>query len=175
MFVRRITAEDRAVMERLWLLFRHDLSEFQGQLPRPDGSYRSEWLENVLTGDPEWAGYLVFSGESPVGFCFLRALSQPARVLNAFFVVRPVRRQGLGLRAVLEVLAQHPGPCDVAFQDNNPKAVRFWQRVATELSGDAWTSERRPIAGRPEATPDVWISFQIPEFQNTTTERSTSP
>jgi predicted acetyltransferase len=161
MLVRRIGADDRVVTERLWLMFRHDLSEFQGQLPGPDGSYRSDWLENVLTGDPEWAGYLVYTDEHPIGFCFMRALQQPVRVLNAFFMVRPVRRQGLGFRAVLDVLSRHPGPCEVAFQENNPKAVRFWRRVATELSGDAWTEERRPIQGRPEAPPDVWISFKI--------------
>lgn len=159
--VRRVDASDRPVMERLWLLFRHDLSEFQGQLPRPDGSYRTEWLEKVLTGDPEWAGYLISVGENPVGFCFMRALQQPVRVLNAFFMVRPVRRNGLGLRAVQEVLSNHPGPCDVAFQGNNEKAVRFWQRVATEVSGDAWAQEARPIAGKPDATPDLWISFKV--------------
>ncbi|TCC65610.1 GNAT family N-acetyltransferase [Kribbella pittospori] len=161
MFVRRSTAEDRVVLERLWLMFRHDMSEFQGQLPLPDGGYRSAWLEKVLTGDPDWAGYVFFNGESPIGFCFMRALTQPVRVLNAFFMVRPMRRNGLGLRAVQEVLAHHPGPCDVAFQDNNEKAVRFWQRVATEFSGDAWTKEHRPIQGKPETTPDAWISFKV--------------
>ncbi|TCO45157.1 putative acetyltransferase [Kribbella antiqua] len=159
--VRRTTAADREVLERLWLMFRHDLSEFQGQLPRPDGGYRTEWLEKVLTGDPEWAGYLFHTGENPVGFCFMRALLQPVHVLNAFFLVRPVRRNGLGLRAVREVLAHHPGPCEVAFQANNEKAVRFWQRVATEISGDVWTQERRPIPGKSEANPDVWISFKV--------------
>ena len=161
MLVRRTTAADRVVLEHLWLMFRHDLSEFQGQLPGPDGAYRSERLESVLGGDPEWAGYLFHNGENPVGFCFMRALRQPVRVLNSFFVVRPLRRNGLGLRAVQEVLANHPGPCDVAFQDSNQAAVRFWQRVATKMSGDAWTQERRPKPGDPDATPDVWISFKV--------------
>ncbi|MGZ0147246.1 GNAT family N-acetyltransferase [Kribbella sp. WER1] len=159
--VRRVQVSDRILMERLWLLFRHDLSEFQGQLPRPDGSYRSEWLEKVLTGDPEWAGYLISLGEVPIGFCFMRALQQPVHVLNAFFMVRPARRRGYGLEAVQKVLAHHPGPCDVAFQGNNEKAVRFWQRVATEVSGDVWTQEERPIRGNPDATPDLWISFKV--------------
>ncbi|TCC51013.1 GNAT family N-acetyltransferase [Kribbella capetownensis] len=161
MFVRRAAAEDRVVLERLWLMFRHDMSEFQGQLPLPDGGYRSEWLEKVLTGDPDWAGYLFFNGENPIGFCFMRALTQPVRVLNAFFMVRPMRRNRLGLRAVQEVLAHHPGQCDVAFQDNNEKAVRFWQRVATEVSGDVWTREHRTIPSKPDATPDSWISFKV--------------
>ncbi|HZX07496.1 GNAT family N-acetyltransferase [Kribbella sp.] len=161
LLVRRVEASDRVLMERLWLMFRHDLSEFQGQLPRPDGSYRSEWLEKVLTGDPEWAGYLVSLGDVPIGFCFMRALQQPVHVLNAFFLVRPARRRGYGLKAVTEVLSHHPGPCDVAFQRNNETAVRFWQRVATEVSGDAWTQEERPIRGNPDATPDLWISFKV--------------
>jgi predicted acetyltransferase len=159
--VRRADSSDRLLLERLWLMFRHDLSEFQGQLPRPDGSYRSEWLESVLTDDPDWAGYLFHTGENPVGFAFVRALTQPARVLNSFFVVRPVRRHGLGLRAVQEVLAQHPGRWKVAFQENNATAVRFWRRVATSVSGDAWSEEKRPIPGDPGATPDVWISFDV--------------
>jgi predicted acetyltransferase len=159
--VRRVEASDRPVMERLWLMFRHDLSEFQGQLPRPDGTYRSEWLENVLTGHPEWAGYLILLGDSPIGFCFMRALQQPVHVLNAFFMVRPARRHGYGLQAVQEALAHHPGPCDVAFQGNNEKAVRFWQRVATAVSGDTWTQEARAIVGKPDATPDQWISFKV--------------
>jgi predicted acetyltransferase len=161
LLVRRVQASDRVLMERLWLMFRHDLSEFQGQLPRPDGSYRSERLEDVLKGHPEWAGYLISLGEVPIGFCLMRALQQPVHVLNAFFLVRPVRRRGYGLRAVQEVLSNHPGPCDVAFQGNNETAVRFWQRVATEVSGDVWTQEERPIVGSPDATPDLWISFKV--------------
>jgi predicted acetyltransferase len=159
--VRRAGEADRVVLERLWLMFRHDLSEFQGQLPRPDGSYRSERLESVLAGDPDWAGYLFSSAESPVGFAFVRALTQPVRVLNSFFVVRPVRRQGLGLRAVQEVVAEHPGRWEVAFQENNASAVRFWRRVATSVSGGAWSEEPRSIPGDVEATPDQWISFEV--------------
>ena len=159
--VRRFDSGDRVVMERLYLMFRHDLSEFQGQLPAADGSYRSDRLESALTGDPEWAGYIFHSGEHPIGYCLMRALQQPVRVLNSFFIVRPVRRGGVGMRAVREVLSNHPGPCQVAFQDNNLTAVRFWRRVAEAMSGDAWTEEHRPIPGKPDAPHDTWISFTV--------------
>jgi len=55
--VRRAAAQDRPVLERLWLLFRHDLSRFTGDLPRADGTYRSERLEAALT-NPGWAAEL---------------------------------------------------------------------------------------------------------------------
>jgi predicted acetyltransferase len=147
------------MVERLWLMFRHDLSEFGGQLPDPDGTFRAEWLTAAFE-DPGWACY-VFSGPEnrPAGFAIVRGLDGPVRVLNSFFVVRALRRSGVGLQAARAVVAEHPGPWEIAFQDVNTGAVRFWRRVATDLAGDDWTEERRAIPGKPDLPPDVWISF----------------
>jgi predicted acetyltransferase len=158
--VRLATVDDRPLVERLWLMFRHDMAEFDGLLPNPDGTFRSERLDLAFT-DPDWAPYLFTIGERPVGFAFVRALTCPTRVLNSFFVMRGARRTGIGLQTVQKVMTRHPGPWEIAFQDNNAAAVRFWRRVATEIAGDAWTDERRPIPGRPDLTPDVWISFNV--------------
>ncbi|MER6943958.1 GNAT family N-acetyltransferase [Nonomuraea sp. NPDC000554] len=159
--VRLASAADHATLERLWLMFRHDMSEFYGLLPNPDGTFRSERLQSALH-DADWAPYLLMSGERPVGLAFVRNLAGPTRVLNSFFVVRGARRAGVGLRAVQEVVARHPGPWEIAFQDANVAAVRFWRRVATEIAGDRWTEERRPVPGLPDVPPDVWISFDVP-------------
>lgn len=159
--VDRATEADRAVLERLWLLFRHDMSEWNGVLPKPDGTYRDERLESALT-DPDWAAYLFRDGDRhPLGFAFVRGLAAPTRVLNSFFVVRAARRGGIGLHAVGRVFAWHPGGWEVAFQDANPPAVRFWRRVAGQIAGEAWTEERRPVPGDPTAPPDVWISLTL--------------
>jgi predicted acetyltransferase len=162
LIVRPARPADRPTVERLWLLFRHDLSEFGGQLPNRDGTFRSERLEAAFSGDPDWAPYLFGVGENPVGFAFVRGLGGSARVVNSFFVVRGVRRSGVGLRAVREVVARHPGEWEIAFQDANVGAVRFWRRVAVELAGDGWEEERRPVPDRPDLAPDVWISFRYP-------------
>jgi len=147
------------MVERLWLMFRHDMSEFGGQLPNPDGTFRAERLAAAFE-DRNWAAY-VFTGpeDRPVGFAIIRSLDGPARVLNSFFVVRPMRRAGVGLLAVSAIVAEHPGPWEVAFQDANTAAVRFWRRVATELAGDSWSEEHRAIPGQPGLPPDTWISF----------------
>ncbi|MET8865405.1 GNAT family N-acetyltransferase [Nonomuraea sp. NPDC004580] len=156
--IRPVTASDRPVVERLWLMFRHDMSEFQGGLPRPDATFRSERLESAFA-DPGWAAYLMSCDDRPAGFAFVRGLDGPVRVLNSFFVVRAARRSGLGLRAVRDVVARHPGRWEIAFQEANAGAVAFWRRVAADLAGDAWTEERRPVPGRPEVPPDTWIAF----------------
>ncbi|WP_340559764.1 GNAT family N-acetyltransferase [Streptomyces sp. GSL17-111] len=159
--VRLADSTDRPTVERLWLLFRHDLSEFDGHLPRADGTFDDHRLRLAFTA-PGWAPYLLTSAARPAGFAFVRGLDAPTRVLNSFFVVRGARRTGIGLHAVREIVARHPGPWDIAFQDANRAAARFWRRVATELTGDAWTEERRPVPGRPQLPPDVWISFSAP-------------
>jgi predicted acetyltransferase len=162
--LRPATAADHPVLARLWLLFRHDMSEFQGQLPNPDGTFRSERLEAALS-NPDWAAYLLITEDRPIGLAFVRGLAGPIRVLNSFFVVRGARRSGIGSHAVQDLVTRYPGRWEVAFQDNNTAAARFWRRVATEIAGDTWTEEHRPILGHPSLPPDAWISFDVPGGQ----------
>ncbi|MFS4094631.1 GNAT family N-acetyltransferase [Streptomyces sp. AF1A] len=156
--VRPAAPGDRPTVERLWLMFRHDMSEFRGMLPTADGTFRSERVEYAFTA-PGWAPYLLIRDARPAGLAFVRGLDGPVRVLNSFFVARGARRRGVGLRAAREVLLRHPGPWEIAFQEDNAAAVAFWHRVAQDLAPGAWTRERRPIPGRPELLPDVWLSF----------------
>jgi predicted acetyltransferase len=157
--IRRATTADRSTLERLWLMFHHDMSEFRGILPNPDGTFRNERLRAAFD-NPGWVAYVLVLDDRPVGFALVRGLQSSTRVLSSYFVVRAVRRRGFGLRAARDVVAIHPGRWEVAFQDNNPTAVGFWRRVATEIAGEAWTEERRPVPGRPDLPPDVWISFR---------------
>jgi len=159
--VRRASTADRPIVERLWLMFRHDMSEFGGQLPNPDGTFRAEWLVAAFE-EQGWAGY-IFTGleNRPIGFAIVRGLAGPVRVLNSFFVVRSMRRTGVGLQAVGAIVGERPGPWEVAFQDANVTAVRFWRQVATRFADGEWKEERRAVPDRPDLAPDVWISFTV--------------
>ena len=75
----------------------------------------------------------------------------------AFFVVRAARRSGLGRALALETIAHHPGPWEIAFQDENPPAARFWRGLADAAFPGGWREERRPVPGKPDLPPDVWI------------------
>ncbi|MEU4384286.1 GNAT family N-acetyltransferase [Promicromonospora sp. NPDC023805] len=161
--IRPTTPADRPVLERLWLLFQHDMSEITGALPDATGQFRRERLDATFT-DPDRRGFLAHlesddSPPSPVGFALVRALDGPARVLTSFFVVRGARRSGVGRELAAQVLASFPGHWEIAFQDANPPAVRFWRAVATDAVGQAWTEEHRAVPGRPELPPDSWISL----------------
>jgi predicted acetyltransferase len=153
----RATADDRAVLERLWLIFRHEMSTFTRALPNADGSYRSERLHLALT-DPSWSAWLLTAGEHPVGLAVARALDRPVHVLNSFFVVAPARRRGVGSSFARAVVDAHPGTWTVAFQDANTAAARFWPALAAGLDRE-WTLEHRAVPDRPDLPPDAWVTF----------------
>ena len=106
--VRRAGAEDRPVLERMWLLFRHDLSRFTGDLPRADGTFRSERLDAALTS-PGWAAFLACCEDAPVGFACVRSLERQPFILNSFFVVAAARGTGVSSALAHQVVTTFPG------------------------------------------------------------------
>ncbi|MEQ4209836.1 GNAT family N-acetyltransferase [Actinopolymorpha sp. B9G3] len=151
-----ILADDRPVVERLWQLYSHDLSEFRGELPTDEGLYSSGRLP-LYFDDPDRCGYLIHTDSGLAGFALVRGLSGEARVMGEFFVVRAARRQRVGHAAATELLSRHRGLWEIPFQEANPAAARFWRRVATAVAGSAWKDERRPIPGKPDLPPDIWL------------------
>jgi len=152
------THADRPVLERLWALFRHDMSEHSGALPDATGRFRQERLDAAFD-TPGWLAYGLHLGGSPVGLAIVRGVDADERVLSSFFLVRGARRAGLGLVAARHIIAQHPGAWAVAFQDANTGAARFWRRVATDAAGAAWTQTHAQVPDRPDLAPDTWIRF----------------
>lgn len=160
--LRPTTPADRPLLERLWLLFRHDMSDVTGALPDATGEFRREPLDAAFT-EPGWQGFVAHleggAGPAAAGFALVRGTDKDTRVLSSFFVVRGARRGGVGRRLAAHVLAAFPGRWEIAFQDANRPAVRFWRQVATEAAGEDWTEERRPVPGRPDVPPDTWITL----------------
>lgn len=152
--------DNRLMLEQLWTMFRHDMSEFSGTLPDSRGRFRQERLDAALS-DPGWRAYVLWLADAPVGLAVVRGLESSVRVVSSFFLVRAARRSGYGLAAVEAITACHPGRWEVAFQGSNLAAAAFWRQVATDVSLGDWTEERREVPQRPELPPDHWISFDV--------------
>lgn len=94
---------DLPLLDTLLQLFLHDLSEHldPGELPlRRDG--RFDWGHDALAwvvSSRRWA-YLICHREEVVGMVLtsemLRLRSGPGRTVDAWFILRPYRRRGLG-------------------------------------------------------------------------------
>jgi len=154
-----VTTETRPILERLWQLYRHDLSGFRGMLPDEAGMFHARSLLPFLDRDGERGAHL-FRTDGPVGFALVaRAVSGP-RLMSEFFVVRGARRRGLGRAAAAELFALYPGLWEIPFQEENAAAARFWRRVAAEV-GESVSEERRPVPGKPHIPPDVWLILTV--------------
>ncbi|MEU5895039.1 GNAT family N-acetyltransferase [Streptomyces venezuelae] len=150
--------ELRPVVERLAQLYRHDMSEFIGYLPEPDGTYEFGKLP-VFFAEPGRTALLIQYGSVPAGFVLTRPMAEGATSISAFFVVRALRRRGVGREAALQLLRSRPGAWAIAFQPANAGAARFWRGVATEAVGSAWREESRPVPASVAANEpdDQWI------------------
>lgn len=93
------------------------------------------------------------------GFVMTAPVSTGGMSISDFFIVRALRRAGVGRAAAGQVLAFSPDPWSIGFQSYNPRVQRFWSQVASDAVGDTWgTHDDPPTAGRP---PDSWITSTI--------------
>lgn len=153
---------NRAVVERLWQLYRHDLSEFRDSMPDGEGRFKPGHLPLYFDDHPDRAGFLVHREDALVGFVLVGGLVTEPRTIAEFFVLRGARRTGVGAATALEVIRRYPGRWEIAFQDENPGAARFWRGLVADLVGPAVREERRPVPDKPHLPPDVFLLFEAP-------------
>ncbi|WBB98138.1 MULTISPECIES: hypothetical protein [unclassified Solwaraspora] len=147
----------RAVLGNLGQLYRYDLAEAYRHLPNADGTYNNRRLDRFLAGaDPDTRAWLITVAGGLGGFVMAGRVDQIASI-NDFFVVRPLRRTGVGRVAAGRVIAEWPGRWRIAFQAYNPGAQLFWQRVATDAVGPHWHRSEAPSV--PGAPADICLSF----------------
>lgn len=162
--VELVTVEGRPALERMWQLYTHDLSEFRGTMPDAEGRYATERLASFFD-DPDRACYVIRQDSGLAGFALIRGLSAEPRVVGEFFIVRAARRHRVGYQAAVEILRAHPGRWEIAFQEENPAAARFWRLVGADVAGSTCIEERRPIPGKPNLRPDTWLMLTTPTSQ----------
>jgi predicted acetyltransferase len=158
--LRELTEETHEVAEAFWQLFLHDLSQFRDSHPDERGRFKRRHLEPYLVPDPDRVAYVVYGPTGPVGLAFVFGLTGEARRLDQFFIVRSQRRAGVGRSAAEAVVRAHPGPWEVAFQNENPAAARFWRRLAAEI-GTNVRETLQPVPNKPHIPDDVILSFDV--------------
>lgn len=150
---------DRAVLENLGQHYRHDLSGPLGLLPNADGTFNNRRLDMFRTGaDPEHRAWLITVAGGLGGFVMTRPIEGDMSISD-FFIVRALRRTGVGSEVARQVIAMRQGPWRVGFQRYNPGVERFWTMVAAEAAGDEWTMWDDPPVEGQTWPPDTWIRF----------------
>ena len=130
------------------------LADWTGSLPGVDGCYHERGLTPFLEPDGDRAAYVLYRGANPVGLACVSGVSSQPRLMAEFFVVHGLRRHGAERAAAEELFRRHPGTWEIPFQEANAAAARFWRGIA----GADGQEERRPVPGKPEIPPDVWLT-----------------
>lgn len=151
----------RPIAERLWQLYRYDLSAGREELPGIDGKFEDPRIEWAFS-QPGWACHLARLDGAPVGLALTRPAALPGapvrtRVISAFFVVRSARRDGVGRRLAASVMSEWPGDWELCYQTWNEPAQRFWRAVAESRAPGVWREEPRLVPGVPTTANDVWV------------------
>jgi predicted acetyltransferase len=151
----------RPVLDRLWQLYKHDLSEFRDSQPNEEGLFVGSRGIDQLLGDGGHEAALVYAEEQLVGFVIVGGLHGSRRDISEFFIVRSWRRKGISAKVAEGIIRRHPGPWQIAFQENNVVAARFWRSLAEKLTKGAYDLELRPVPNKPHVPPDTWLSFEV--------------
>jgi len=154
MQVALVTAKrtDRATLENLLELYIHDFSEILGDTPGEAGRFGYAGLD-AYWSEAGHLPYLIRADGRLAGFALVcqgsRVSSDPTVFdLAEFFVVRGLRRRGVGLTAAALVLAAHPGVWEVRVMVENVGAQHFWERAIGSFTGGrfetfAWRGRHR--------------------------------
>ena len=141
-------------VERLGQLYLHDLSSSRGYVPDERGVFEFRTLALFRT-DPGRQAWVIRAHEQLAGFALTRPWEKGGTSMYAFFVVRALRRLGVGRMAARALLHRVPGEWGIAFQDANAGARAFWEQVARDVVGERFRVEE-PENGQ-GLPPDVWI------------------
>ena len=61
--------------------------------------------------------------------------------MSEFFVLRGLRRSGVGLLAAKDIIMRYPGCWRIHELGSNLSAQRFWRRVAKEITGGNYVED----------------------------------
>ena len=141
----RASRSDESTLKNLLHLYIHDFSEFLGMKPSEEGWFSYPALP-LYWSESGRAAFLIRSEGSLVGFALV---SQGSMIsgdptvfdLAEFFVVRGVRRRGVGQAAAHDLFRSFPGKWEVRVAELNVPAKQFWRNVIEQYAGALFQTE----------------------------------
>ena len=140
----RIERESAPILGNLLELYAHDFSEILPLTLRESGRFDLSFGDAWWTRDDHFPFFIRVGGRL-AGFALVRrgsrlTASDDVMDVAEFFVIRGVRRLGVGTRAAHAVFARFPGSWEVRVRRANAPAMKFWARALEGWLGRAATS-----------------------------------
>jgi predicted acetyltransferase len=137
----RASAEEEPIVANLLELYIHDLSEFIELTMQSNGRFEYPWLADYWV-DQNRFPFLVKVDGNLAGFVLVhcpQALTQAGQIWDVaeFFIIRGLRRRGIGRAVAHEVWRRHPGAWEVRVRETNVLARPFWVATIASFTGSA--------------------------------------
>ena len=146
-----IARESASILHNLFELYVYDFSEHMPLQLRDSGRFEITPAEEWWTRDDHFAFLIRWRG-TLAGFALAR---RGSRVTSApdvmdvaeFFVLRGLRRQGIGSSAAHALFHTFPGAWEIRVRRTNVAALGFWSRAARSGSDQPVTIEPFTLDG----------------------------
>ncbi|MBA9088615.1 putative acetyltransferase [Fontibacillus solani] len=149
--------ETKFIINNLYPLYLHDLSEIWGWQPNTYGVFDEDEIltltEQNNVFDIWWSKptilcpYLIRANEVPVGFAFVATPPYTPHgsnfYMNEFFILRSFRGRGVAEAAAIQVFNSHRGTWELQTNpgENNRRAQSFWRRTVNNYTEGAYQEE----------------------------------
>ncbi|WP_269532932.1 GNAT family N-acetyltransferase [Chitinimonas sp. BJYL2] len=137
---------DRPLLRGMELLYSHDFSEITTLSFKESGYFLTEaqfdeyfinvFATLIIRVDGKPAGFAIIDNKSQ-----LDGASDVHDVLQ-FFILRGMRKRGIGKLAARAVFDRYPGKWEVRQIDENAAAQVFWRRAISEYTGGNFAERR---------------------------------
>jgi predicted acetyltransferase len=133
---------DRLRLENLMELYLHDFSEILHYAPHDDGRFGYDRLD-VYWSEAGRYPFLIWADRRLAGFALVArgsVVSGDPSVFDMaeFFVVRGLRRHGVGATAAAHVFSSLAGTWEVRVLELNAAAQLFWDRAVSSFTDGAF-------------------------------------
>ncbi len=160
-------ATDRHIIENLWPLYQHEVSEFDGARPNVHGLFGAaddvtRMVDHLGGLAPWWqeAGalfpYLLLADGQPAGFNLVAARSRIPQSIDAdfivheFFVLHAYRGQGVAERAAAAGFDLHHGQWEVVTYPRNVRGIAFWRKAIRNYTSNVYSEQEVDHAWGPK-------------------------
>ncbi|MCA9284660.1 MAG: hypothetical protein KDA22_05580 [Phycisphaerales bacterium] len=152
-------ATDAHVIQNLWPLYQHDVSEFASSIPNRHGLFGVDDSVTTLAAHAArqarwWTEpgalfpYLILADGRPAGFNLIAARACLADAIDAdfvvheFFVLHAYRGRGVAEEAAVRGFGMHEGTWEIVTYPTHARAIAFWRRVVRGYTS-AYSEEER--------------------------------
>ena len=162
------TLADYPTIQNMARFYVYDRTAFMGWECPEDGLFECIDFKHYFE-NPDEKPYLIRVDGEIAGFVLLDKVQLIDTVdwnMGEFFILAKFQGKGVASTVALKIFKKHQGKWSVAVMPENIKAVKFWRKVASQVSSDSYsevfkTAEELKTSENPEPYSMIIFTFYI--------------